>query len=105
VLGEDGVIAANYAQIARLALSRRLLSAGSPDAARFGITIGYGIDNNTMYQNAALFIDKIFKGAKPAELPVEQATRFQFVLNLKTAGALGLDVPTATLLRADEVIE
>jgi putative ABC transport system substrate-binding protein len=52
-----------------------------------------------------VFVDKILKGTKPADIPIEQATRFEFVLNLKTAKALGLDLPTATLLRADEVIE
>jgi putative ABC transport system substrate-binding protein len=52
-----------------------------------------------------VFIDKIFKGAKPAELPIQQATKFQFVLNLRTAKELGLKIPTVTLLRADEVIE
>jgi putative ABC transport system substrate-binding protein len=105
VIQEDGVFAANYAQVAALALSRRLLSAGSTEAARRGATIGYGADNNAMFRSAAVFIDKIFKGTKAADLPIQQATRFEFVLNLKTAKALGLDVPTATLLRADEVIE
>jgi putative ABC transport system substrate-binding protein len=58
-----------------------------------------------MFRRAAAFIDKILKGTKPADLPIEQATKFEFVLNLKTAKALGLDIPTSILLRANEVIE
>jgi putative ABC transport system substrate-binding protein len=105
VIAEDGLLSANYAQVAALAVSRRLLTAGSSEAARQGVTIGYGADNDALFQNAAGFIDKIFKGAKPADMPIQQATRFEFVLNLKTTKALGMDPPTATLLRADEVIE
>ncbi len=58
-----------------------------------------------MYQRAATFVDKIFKGAKPADLPVEQASQFELVVNLKTAKALGLTIPKELLLRADEVIQ
>jgi putative ABC transport system substrate-binding protein len=67
--------------------------------------IGYGVDNVEMYRTAAAYLDKIFKGTKPADLPIQQATKFEFVLNLKVAKALGVAIPTATLLRADEVIE
>ncbi len=58
-----------------------------------------------MYRRAAVFVDKMIKGAKPADIPVEQATKFLVATNMKTAKALGLDVPTSLLLRTDEVIE
>jgi putative tryptophan/tyrosine transport system substrate-binding protein len=67
--------------------------------------ISFGIDQAEPYRLAAGYVDRILKGEKAAELPVQAPTRFETVINLKTAKALGLDVPTAVLVRADEVIE
>ena len=67
--------------------------------------MSYGSDQVDRYVRAATYVDRILRGAKPADLPVQQPTKFHFVLNIKAARVFGLDVPTATLLRADEVIE
>ena len=75
------------------------------ELAQAGGLIGYGVDVLEVFRHAAFFIDKILKGAKPADLPTEQATRFQLIVNLKAAKTLGLTIPQSLRLRADEVIQ
>jgi putative ABC transport system substrate-binding protein len=93
-------------QIADLALSHRIASiAGIREFPESGCLMNYGQNIADNFRGAATYVDKILKGAKPGDLPVEQATRFELVINLKTAKALGLAIPASLRLRADEVIE
>jgi putative ABC transport system substrate-binding protein len=93
-------------QIARVALEHRLPTAGiEPGFAAAGNLVQYGPDLSESCHRAAFYVDRILKGAKPADLPVEQPTKFELVINLKTAKALGLTIPASFLQRADQVIE
>jgi ABC-type uncharacterized transport system substrate-binding protein len=104
-ISDDGMLIANIIAIAALATKRRLVSIGNKEFAEAGGLMGYGVDFFATFRRAAVFVDRILKGAKPADIPIEQATKFEVVINLKTAKALGLDVPPTLLATADEVIE
>jgi putative ABC transport system substrate-binding protein len=105
VLHEDPLLNANAKAIADLAARWRLPTCGFPEFAVAGGLMAYGVNFPDLDHRAAAFVDKILKGAKPADLPIEQAMRFRLIVNLKTAKAAGIEVPTSVLLRADEVIE
>ena len=93
-------------RLADLALKNRLPTVfAQREYTEAGGLMSYGADYQGPVPAPATFVDKILKGAKPADLPVEQPTKFELVINLKTAKALGLDVPPTLLARADEVIE
>jgi putative ABC transport system substrate-binding protein len=78
--------------------------AGHTQIAEAGVTMAYGPNRTDLYRRAAWFVDKILKGRKPAELPIEQPTKLELTINLKTAKAIGLTIPPSLLQRADEVI-
>ena len=105
VLG-GGVFFAHAKRIADLATGHRLPTMfGLRPLAEAGGLMSHGPDLNDIWRRAATYVDKILKGAKPGDLPVEQPTKFELVINLKTAGTLGITIPQSLLLRADEVIE
>jgi putative ABC transport system substrate-binding protein len=102
----DPFVTTNQNWINELALSARLPTMhGLPENAAAGGLMAYGVDIPDLCQRAAEIADKILRGAKPADIPVELPTTFKFVINLKTANALGLTVPYSMQLLADEVIE
>jgi putative ABC transport system substrate-binding protein len=91
--------------LSAMAKKRGLAWIGAPLSATHGGLLGYGVDFAALYRHAAVFADKILKGAKPGDIPIEEATKFKTIVNLKTAKALGLDIPPNVLASADEVIE
>jgi putative ABC transport system substrate-binding protein len=106
VIQDDTIFGeANANAIAELAARQRLLAVGSNGFAEAGGTIGYGRTDAELYRRGAYFVDRILKGAKPGDLPIEQATRFELVINMKTAKALGIKIPQSVMLRADRAIE
>jgi putative tryptophan/tyrosine transport system substrate-binding protein len=104
-LPEDDFLSATKDKVVELVSKQRLPSIGRVDFAEAGGIIGYAVNFFDLYRRAAIFVDKIVKGAKPGELPVEQPRKFDFVINLKAAKQLGLTIPPNVLARADKVIK
>jgi putative ABC transport system substrate-binding protein len=106
VVDQDALAQANKELIVSLAAKHRLPAMyPAKDYAAAGGLVNFGVDYPDLYRRAATYVDKILKGAKPADLPVEQPTKFELVINQRTAKALGITVPPIMLARADEVIE
>jgi putative tryptophan/tyrosine transport system substrate-binding protein len=102
----DATLGVHRHRIAELSIKRRLPTSGSHSGwAEGGLLMSYGTDFVDLFRRSAIVVDKILKGAQPADLPVEQPTKFELVINLKTAKALGLTIPPSLLARADEVIQ
>ena len=104
VVVDDGMLIANANRIADLTIRNRLPTIGFSELAAAGALMSYGVSFPDLWRQAPAFIDKILKGTKPSDIPVEQASRFELRLNLKTAKGLGLTFPPAILARADEII-
>ena len=104
-LPEDDFLSATNGQVVELVSKQRLPSIGRAEFAEAGGIIGYAVNFFDQYRRAAIFVDKIVKGANPGELPVEQPRKFDFIINLKTAKEIGLTVPANVLTRADRVIQ
>lgn len=105
-VASDGVTETRNSEIAAFALRHKLPTLGiSPSLVQAGALLYYGPDVREVIERTASFVNRILHGAAPAELPVEQPTRFRFIVNQKSAKAMGLVLPQAVLLRADEIIE
>ena len=102
---EDTMLNVNAAALGAIATARGLPSIGLDEVALGGGLIAYGVNQHAMFRRAALYVDRLLKGAKPADLAIERSTNFEFVINLSAARALGLSISQAMLLRADKVIE
>jgi putative ABC transport system substrate-binding protein len=102
---EESAFNANVGVLAELALRHRLPAVGTKDFCDAGGLIGYGADFNAMFERAAFVVDRVLRGTKPGELPIEQPTRFELAANLRTAKALGLGLPGPFLLRVDTLLQ
>jgi putative tryptophan/tyrosine transport system substrate-binding protein len=106
IVGQDGLFQAYRKQVAELAAKYRLPAIyRSMEPVEAGGLMAYGPNYPDIYRRAAIYVDKILKGANPGDLPIEQPTKFELIINLKTAKALGITFPPPLLLRADEVVQ
>lgn len=105
VVADDPVLRSHGRAIAELAAKRRLPSVGEREYAVDGGLLAYAVNRHELWRRTAILIDKILKGTKPGDLPVEQPTKYDLVVNMRTAKLLGLTIPSSLLLRADQVIE
>ncbi|MEO8442936.1 MAG: ABC transporter substrate-binding protein [Betaproteobacteria bacterium] len=105
VVSRDTLFQAHDHVLAPLVTKHRLPSVSRREFAEKGGLIGYGLDESALYRRGAYFVDRILKGAKPSDLPIERPTTFELVVNMKTAKALGIKIPNSILLRAEKVIE
>lgn len=102
----EPTLSANRKLIAESAIKNRLVAVGTvADWAAVGFLVSYGTNFHELWRRSAMYVDKILKGAKPGDLPIEQPTTFDLVINLRTARAIGITVPRSLLLRADQVIQ
>jgi putative ABC transport system substrate-binding protein len=104
ILG-DGMFILHQKRLADLVARSRLPIMGSRDIVNTVGLMSYGASGPELFRRAATYVDKILKGAKPADLPIEQPTKYELVINLKTAKALGIKIPQSVLQRADELIQ
>jgi putative ABC transport system substrate-binding protein len=105
IMVQSALFAAHRARLAELALASRLPTmSGETGYAKVGGLMNYGPNLQASWRRAATYVDRLLKGAKPADLPVERPTQFELAINLKTATALGITVPTSLLFQATEVI-
>ncbi len=105
IMGDHSLLTYNAGAIATLAAKHQFPSIGPLSLPENGGLMGYGVNFLEIFHRAAYFVDKILRGTKPGDIPIEQPTKFKSVVNLKTAKSLGIDIPTSILLRADDVIE
>jgi len=105
VIVEDSMLNVNAAKLGALASARRLPAIGLDAVAQGGGLMAYGVNQLEMWSRAAYYVDRILRGAKPADLPIERSSKFELVVNMKTANALGVTLPQSLRVRADRAIE
>jgi len=105
VVVDDGLFVANARHVAALAIRSKLSSVGFREYCEAGGLVAYGVDFPHIWRRSMILVDKILKGAKPSDLPIEQAQKFELVINVSTARILGVTIPQSLVLRADQVIQ